>query len=341
MARDRTRHTRRIFLQGSLAGAGLVVLSGCGVLPREIVPAAQIPRLGFLAGSTLSAIAARTDAFRQGLAELGYVEGSTVVIEWRSAEGNQDRHSVLAAELVQLKVGVIVAGGTMDIRAAREATATIPIVMIQGGDPITNGFVTSMARPEGNITGLATLRPVLNGKRLELLKAILPALTRVAVCVTSSSADYAQVVKGLDLAGGALGVQLHYLDVLSPQDVEPAFQAAVKERADAVLMNVSAAFLSAQRARVAEFAIQSRLPTIYDTAEDVEAGGLMNYGPNIPDLYRRAATYVDKILKGAKPADLPIEQPTTFDLVINLKTAQALGLTIPQSVLLQATEVIQ
>jgi putative tryptophan/tyrosine transport system substrate-binding protein len=341
VAPDRTGPTRRQCLQAGLGLAGSSLLSGCGVLPPALAPAAPVPKLGFLTGSTLSAIAVRTDAFRQGLRDAGYVEGSTVVIEWRSAEGQLGRQSGLAAELVQLKVGVLVAAGTGDITAAREATATIPIVMIQGSDPVTNGFVTSMARPGGNITGLATLRPALNEKRLELLVEMLPTLTRVAVCLTSASADYAQVVKALDLAGRAFGVQLHYLDILSPQDVEPAFRAVVEARADAVLMNVSGAFLSAQRARVAEFAVQSRLPTIYDTAEDVQAGGLMNYGPNIPDLYRRAAVYVDRILKGVKPADLPVEQPTTFDLVINLRTARAIGLTIPQSVLQQATEIIQ
>jgi putative ABC transport system substrate-binding protein len=242
---------------------------------------------------------------------------------------------------VRLKVDVIVAVGSSDISAAKEATAAIPIVMILGGDAVGSGLVASLARPGGNITGLSTLRPETSGKRLELLKEIIPRLSRVAVFASSTSQDYAQTLKEIELAAGALGVKLQYLDILSPKDVETAFQAAVKARADAVLFRVPGPFASSQRPQIAELAVKSRLPVIYDRAEYVEAGGLMNYGVNVTDLDRRAATYVDKILKGTKPAELPVEQPTKFELVINLKAAKQIGLTIPPNVLARADRVIK
>ena len=300
----------------------------------------KIPRIGFL-GDSASTNPARNEAFRQGLRDLGYVEGKNIVIEWRFWEGKQDRQRALAAELARLKVDVIVAVGSGDIRAAKEASATIPIVMISGGDAVGSGLVASLARPGGNITGLATLRPELSGKRLELLKEIVPRLSRVAVFVSSNSADHAQVLKELDLAAGALGVKLQSLDIQSPKDFESAFRDAAKGRAEAVLVRVPGSILFAHRTKVLQLAVKGRLPVIYESAEEVEAGGLMSYGLNTNDSYRRAATYVDKILKGAKPADLPVEQPMKFEFIINLKAAKQIGLTIPPNVLARADRVIR
>jgi len=301
----------------------------------------KAPRIGFLTGDSLSAISDRREAFRQGLRELGYVEGKNIVIEWRSTEGKTDRRPALAAELVHLKVDVIVAVGSGDIRAAKEATAAIPIVMVQGGDAVGSGFVASLARPGGNITGLSTLRPELSGKRLELLKETVPRLSRVAVFVSSTDQDYAQIQKEVELAAGALGVKLQYLEVRESKDIETAFREASKGRADAVLFRVAGPFVTSQRPQIAQLAVKSRLPVIYERAAEVEAGGLMSYGVNNSDMYRRAATYVDKILKGAKPADLPVEQPIKFEFIINLKAAKLIGLTIPPNVLVRADRVIR
>jgi putative ABC transport system substrate-binding protein len=254
---------------------------------------------------------------------------------------DRDRQLVLATELVRLKVDVIVAGGTGDIRAAKEATSTIPIIMINGGDAVGNGFVASLARPGGNITGLSTLRPELSGKRLDLLKEIVPRLSRVAVFVSSASRDYAQVLKEIELAAGAFGVKVQSLDILSPKDFESAFRAAGKERAEAVLVRVPGPILTARRKEVTELAVKSGLPVIYERAAEVEAGGLMSYGVSSIDRYRRAAYYVDKILKGAKPGELPVEQPTKFEFVINLKAAKAIGLAIPPNALARADRVIR
>jgi putative ABC transport system substrate-binding protein len=240
---------------------------------------------------------------------------------------------------VRLKVDVIVTGPP-STRAAKEATATIPIVMTQDNDPVGNGFVASLARPGGNITVLATLAPDIGGKRLELLKEIVPKLSRVAVLGTSTIPGSAQQLKETERAAGALGVKLQYLDVLDPKDIETAFREAAKGRAGAVLTLTSSILLS-QRAQLADLAVKNRLPAIYPFPEYVEAGGLISYGVNLSDLYRRAATYVDKILKGAKPADLPVEQPIKFEFIINLKAAKQIGLTIPQSVLFRADKVIK
>ena len=303
-------------------------------------PPAKVPRIGFLGVLPASAVAARTEAFRQGLRELGYVEGKNIVIEYRSAEGEPDRLPGLAAELVRLKVDVIVTGGPAATRPAKEATATIPIVMAQDSDPVRNGFVASLARPGGNITGLSTLSSELSGNRLDLLKEIVPRLSRLAVLGQSTNPGNAEALSEMELAAKAFGVTLQYLDVLAPKDLETVFQEASKEGADAVLVLLGAVFMS-QRKQVADLAVKSRLPAMYWRSEFVKDGGLMSYAPSINDLARRAATYVDKILKGAKPADLPVEQPMKFELVLNLKTAQALGLTIPSIVLFQADEVIQ
>src|SRR5215469_5611883 len=301
----------------------------------------KVPRIGWLTGGSFSATADRVEAFRQGLRELGYVEGKNIVIEWRGADGNRDRQRVLASELVRLKVDVIVTAGAGGTRAAKEATPTIPVVMTQDDDPVGTGHVASLARPGGNITGLASLSPELSGKRLELLKEIVPKLSRVAVFATSASTDYTQTLKEIELAAGAFGVKLQHLDILGPKDIETAFRAAGMERADAGLMQVSGPVLNIYRKQLIDLAIKSRLPVIYNLRSHAEAGGLISYGIYLPDLDRRAATYVDKILKGAKPADLPVEQPTKFELVINLKTAKQLGLTIPPTVLYRADKVIK
>jgi putative ABC transport system substrate-binding protein len=302
---------------------------------------AKLPQVGYLTGPPLSASVRVREAFRQGLRELGYVEAKNIVIEWRSWEGKPDRRRTLPTELVPLEVDVLVAVGSGDIRAAKEATSTIPIVMVNGGDPVGSGLVASLARPGGNITGLATLRPELSGKRLELLKEVVPGLSRVAVFASLGSGDHAQILKELDLAAGPLGVKLQHLDIRSPKDFETAFQAATRGRADAVLMQLPGPILTPRRKDVTELAVKSRLPLMYDGTEVVEVGGLMSYSVSSTDRYRRAATYVDKILKGAKPADLPVEQPTKFELVINLKAAKQIGLTIPPSVLARADRVIR
>jgi putative ABC transport system substrate-binding protein len=301
---------------------------------------AKVPRIGYLAGGSGSAVSNRVEAFRQGLRELGYVEGKNIVIEWRSSEGKLDRLPALASELVQLNVNVIVTGGGSVTHVAKESTATIPIVMAFDNDPVGNGFVASLARPGGNITGLSTHYPEISGKQLELLKEIVPKLSRVAVLGTSTGPVTAQSLREIELAAGAFGVKLQYLDVLGPKDIETAFRAATKGRADAVLVLVGGVFLS-QRKQIADLAVRSRLPAIYGRPEFVEDGGLMTYGVSVNDLYRRAATYVDKILKGAKPADLPVEQPTKFELIINLKAAKQIGLTIPPNVLARADRVIR
>jgi len=300
----------------------------------------KVPWIGWLTGASPSAQLARIEAFRQGLRELGYVEGKNIVIEYRYAEAKLDRLPALAAELVRLKVDVIVSAGSPATRPAKEATATIPIVMAQDSDPVGNGFVASLARPGGNITGLATLAPEISGKQLELLKEIVPKLSRVAVLGTSTRPGTAQSLKEIELAARAFGVKLQYLDVLSSKDIETAFREASKGRAGAIVVLGSPVFTS-QRTQIVELAVKSRLPAISWRSDFVEAGGLMTYGVSITDLDRRAATYVDKILKGAKPADLPVEQPTKFELIINLKAAKQIGLTIPPNVLARADRVIR
>jgi ABC-type uncharacterized transport system substrate-binding protein len=300
----------------------------------------KIPRIGFLAFTKPAAVSARVAAFRQGLRELGYVEGKNIVVEYRYAEEKADRERELAAELARLKVDVIVATGPTVTRAAKEATVTIPIVFAQDGDPVASGFVASLARPGGNITGLSSFNPELSGKRLELLKEIVPKLSRVTVIGNSTEPDNAQSLKEMELAAGALKVKLQYLDVLSSKDIETAFRAAAKGRADGVVMLGSVVF-NTHRIQIVELAVKSRLPATYTRPEYVEDGGLMTYGPSINDLFRRAATYVDKILKGAKPADLAVEQPKKFELIINLKAAKQIGLTIPPNVLARADKVIK
>jgi len=316
-----------------------VILLTVAVLTEAQQPT-KVPRIGFLIASSRAVNAAREEAFLQGLRDLGYLEGKNIVIEWRSAEGKLDRLPALAAELVRLKVDVIVTAGPADTRAAKEATSTIPIVMTFDNDPVANGFVASLARPGGNITGLSTLAPELSGKRLELLKEIIPKLSRVAIVGDSKNPGNALELKEVRSAAEAFKMTLHSLDVVDPKEIEPAFRAASKEGAGAVLV-LGSPVLNAQRKQVGEFAVKYRLPAIYYTAEFVETGGLMSYGVSRNDLVRRAATYVDKILKGAKPADLPVEQPKKFDFIINLKAAKQIGLTIPPNVLARADRVIR
>jgi putative tryptophan/tyrosine transport system substrate-binding protein len=305
----------------------------------EAQQAKKVPRIGYLTAASASAMVPRANAFRQGLRELGYVEGKNILIEYQYADGKLDRLPALAAELVRLNIDIIVSGGPAATRPAREATSTIPIIMAQDGDPVGNGFVVSLAQPGGNITGLSTVAPEMSGKRLELLKEIIPKLSRVAVFGNSSDPGNARVLKETELAAAAFGLKLQYIEVVSLADIETAFRSASKGRADAVLL-IPNPILTPHRALVADLAVKSRLPVIYDT-QYVEAGGLMTYGVNLPDLDRRAATYVDKILKGAKPADLPVEQPTKFEFIINLKAAQQIGLTIPPNVLARADKVLK
>jgi putative ABC transport system substrate-binding protein len=323
---------------------GLFAIALTFAFGGAVAPAQQptkFPRIGYLSGTSVSPSSLRIETFRHGLRQLGYIEGKNIAIEWRGAEGKPDRLPALAAELVRLKADVIVTTGSSATRAAKQATVTVPIVMANDSDPVGNGFITSLARPGGNITGLSTLAPELSGKRLELLKEIIPSLSRVAVFGTSTSQDNAQSLREVEVAAQTFGVKIQYLDVLGPQDIATGFQTAGKSRADAVLMIVSGAVALTHQKEIAALALKSRLPVIYERETYAEAGGLMSYGVDRLHLDRRAATFVDKILKGAKPADLPVEQPIKFELVINLKTAKQIGLTIPPNVLARADRVIR
>jgi len=301
---------------------------------------AKVPRIAYFSAGSASSQASRLEVFKQGLRELGYVEGKNIAIEQRYADGKPDRVPELAAELVGLKPDIIVTGGPAATRSAKEATATIPIVMGFDYDPVGSGYIASLARPGGNVTGLSSLAPEISGKQLELLKEVIPRLSRVAILGNSTEPGVAQLLKEAEIAAGAFKVQLQYLDVLAPKDIETAFRAAGRGRADAVLVLSSFVIIS-QRTQIADLAIKSRLPAIYPWPEFVQDGGLMTYGASSNDLFRRAATYVDKILKGAKPGDLPVEQPKKFELIINLKAAKQIGLTIPPNVLARADRVIK
>jgi len=312
-------------------------------LPAVLTEAQQptkVPRIGYLSGGSRSSNEDRIEALRQGLRELGYVEGKNVVIEYRYAERKLDRLRELAFELVRRQVDVIVTVGTTGALAAKRATTIIPIVMGNTGDPVGRGLVASLARPGGNITGLSGLAPDLAGKQLELLKEAVPRLVRVGVFWSPTDPGSTATFTETKLAAQRLGVQVQSLEVRTTQDFNDAFKAATEGRVQGLRV-VSTSLINDQRTRVVEFANKRRLPSISNNSEWVDDGGLMSYGPNIADLYRRAAVYVDKILKGAKPADLPVEQPTKFELVINLKTAKQIGLTIPQSVLYRADRVIK
>ena len=326
---------RRTFL----AGTGAVLLAA--PLAAEAQPV-RMPRVGFLSVRSRSdpQIQLQLDAFWQRLRELGYVEGQNIAIEYRGAEEKYGRLPDLVAELVRLKVDVIVASGITATQAAQQATKTIPIVMAGVNDPIASGLVTSVARPGGNITGLSLTAPELVGKQLQLLREVVPKVSRVAVLWNPANPGNPPQLREAEVAARVLGVRLQPLEAHGPSEIDRAFVAMTRERAGALLV-LADAMLNIERKRIADLAAKSRLPTVSAFGMHAEAGGLMAYGTNLLDQYRRAAYYVDKILKGAKPADLPVEQPTNFELVINLKTAKALGLTIPPSVLGRADEVIQ
>lgn len=301
----------------------------------------KIPRIAYLGGASLAAIPERIAALRRGLREHGYEEGKNIVLEFRWAEGKLSRIPALAAELVQSKVAVIVTAGSLPTRASMKATTTIPIVMATEADPVGNGFVASLARPGGNVTGLSTLVPELSGKRLELLRETMPKLSRLAVFGTSTHPGNAQSLDEVEVAAKSLGVRIQKLDVLSPKDIATAFQTAAADMAEAVIWLVAGGIAVTRRSEIVALAAKNRLPVIYDRREFVKDGGLMTYSVSATDLHRRAATFVDKILKGARPADLPVEQPTKFEFIVNLKAAKQIGLTIPPNVLARADNVIR
>jgi putative ABC transport system substrate-binding protein len=321
---------------------GLVLALGLILVPLavEAQHAGTVYRIGYL--SPRPGIETQEETLRQALRALGYLEGQNLVIEWRFAKGNIETFPSLAAEIVRLKVDCILTNGIVATRAAKQATATIPIVMVGAGDdPVRRGLVASLARPGGNVTGIISLGEQLAGKRLQLLKEVVPHASRVAIAWPPFGGGPSPDLLGTQAAARVLGVQLQSLEVRDPDGLEAAFRSVVEGRAEALIIVVTG-FMQSHRARVLNLVAKTRLPAIYAAAPPwVLDGGLMSYSSNVRDLYQRAATYVDKILRGAKPADLPIEQPTKFELVINLKTARALGLTIPPSVLLQADQVIE
>lgn len=308
--------------------------------PAEAQQPKRVPRIGYLSSLSQPADSYRSEAFHQGLHALGYVEGQNITMEYRYAEGELNRFPGLADELVQLKVDLIVASSAPAVLAAKKATKTIPIIMTNVGDPVGEGIIDSLARPGGNVKGLTGVAPDLSGKRLELLKETIPRLSRAAVLWDPGSQGTTTLFKETEAAARAMKVQLQSLEVRSPEDFERAFKAAAAGLTRALVV-LQSPFTATHRRRIVELATNNRLPTMFGEAAHVEAGGLMSYAPSYNDLFRRAATYVDKILKGAKPADLPVEQPMKFELVINLKTAKKIGLTIPPNVLARADRVIK
>ena len=322
----------------------LIVALGAGALASPFASVAQLRakvyRIGFLEGTSAARYTNRLEALRAGLRDLGYVEGKNIVIEFRWAEGQYERLPGLAAELVRSKPDVIVAGSPPAVQAIKQATSAIPIVMVAVGDPVGAGFVASLSRPGGNITGLSNINVSLSSKYLELLVAAVPHLVRVAVLVNPGHPTHADSLRNIQASAKTAGVTISPLQATTASQVEAAIGAMAQPPASALIVLPDPLFLQ-QAPRIAELAAKSRLPTMFWTRELAEAGGLMSYGPNLIDQFRRAATYVDKILRSAKPSDLPVEQPTTFELVINRKTANALGLAIPQGLLLRANEVIQ
>jgi putative ABC transport system substrate-binding protein len=329
--------SRRAFV--GMLGGGLFAVP----LAAEAQPSGKVPRVGYLSVFSPSNPYPPSEAFWQGLHDLGWIEGQNIAIERRFAEGKAQRLPDLAVELVRLRVDLIFAETTPAARAAKQATTTIPIVFSPIADPIGSGLVANLARPGGNITGITFMAPELGGKRLELLKQAVPGMTRVGVLSHPGDPSEATVKNALEqteAAARALGVQILRLEVQGPSGFDRAFAATLRERVGGLILIPSAMFVD-ERRRIVNLVVKDRLPAMFYFREFAEVGGLMSYGPNFRGLWRRAATYVDKILKGAKPADLPVEQPTKFELVINLKTAKALGLTIPPSVLLRADEVIQ
>jgi putative tryptophan/tyrosine transport system substrate-binding protein len=327
---------KRAAVPSILVAVGLLVVA----VMAEAQQPKKVPRIGILPPGPISERMHLWEAFRQGLRELGYVEGKNITLVFPSAEVKPERLPDLAAELVSLKVDVIVAAGTVAVQAAREATKTIPVVTPIITDPVEAGFVASLARPGANITGLTLISVQLSGKRLELLREVVARISRVAVLSNPAALNSQLQMRETEVAARALGVQLQPLDVRNPDDFDRVFRAATKDRADA-LIALDDPFLFTHRTRIVKLATKSRLPAIYGFREFVETGGLMSYAANLSDMYRRAATYVDKILKGAKPADLPVEQPTKFEFIINLKAAKQIGLTIPPNVMARADKVIK
>jgi len=318
-----------------------VALLAVGVVAEAQQPK-KVPRIGILTSADLATESTRSEAIRLALRERGYIEGQNIAIEYRYAEGKRDRYPELAAELVRLKVDIIVvAGGVIPIQTAKKATKTIPIVMTGvGADPVETGLVESLARPGGNVTGITSLQTELGGKRLELLKEAVPKLARVAVLYDPAVPAAREVKEDLPVAARALRLTIQPWEIRAAEDFERVFAAMGKQRPDGLYVS-SGLVITANGKRIADFALKSRLPSMYTSREAVEAGGLMYYGADEADSYRRVAYYVDRILKGAKPADLPVQQPTKFELVINLKTAKQIGLTIPQSLLYRADKVIK
>jgi putative ABC transport system substrate-binding protein len=338
-ARLRRDVSRRRFLHG--AGlAGLALLAGCGRLPGQAQPPAKVYRIGYLGPLSLAVTEPRIEAFQQGLRELGWIEGQNYLLERRLADGQAERLPDLAAELVRLQPDVVVTNGELPIRAMTKVTSTIPIVFASHADPVGMQLVASFAHPGGNVTGVSEMAPELAGKRLELLKQAVPALAKVGAIWNAGDQAMAREYGETLVGAEADGVELQNLSVRTPEDLERAYQTAVAGRLDGIVVILDPMIVRS-RERLVELSTQSGLPTISGDTEFAMAGGLMAYGPNLVRQAQRAAYYVDRILKGAQAADLPVEQPTTFDFVINLRTAQALGLTIPQFVLLQATELIQ
>ncbi len=322
----------------------LIIAFGAGALTAPFGSFAQqqgkVWRVGYLSPTSTPVNSPYTAAFLKGMRQLGYVEGKNLVVEWRSADGKLERLPGLAMELVQLRVDVIVAVASPAIGAAQKATKTIPIIMAITGDPVGSGFVKSLARPGGNITGLSNMGGDTGPKLFDLLLSVLPKLSRVGLLVTPTSTTYRVISESVQAAAQTAGVKTILVEATSPQEIDDAFSLMIREKADAVIVG-SSSFFSEQRRQIADLALKYRIPSMFAIRANVEAGGLISYGQNIADDFRRSATYVDKILKGAKPGDLPVEQPVSFELVVNLKTANALGITIPQAILLRADEVIQ
>jgi putative ABC transport system substrate-binding protein len=332
------RPGRRRFLRAGTVLASLGLLAGCGALASPPPAPKKVPRIGWLGIGP--GVPAQDEAFRQGLGDLGYVEGRNILIEQRRAERSPDELPDVAAELVRLPADLIVAAGGATIPAAMQATTRIPIVMVLASDPVQSGYVASLARPGGNVTGLSQITSQLSAKRLELLKEAVPGLREVGFLWNPDIPGRGSELAETEAAGRALGLRVRAMTARTPQELEAAFAAAAADPPDGIYLQNNF-LINPNQGRLAEWAARSRLPTIYGIREFAEAGGLMAYGPNQPDMFRRAAAFVDKILKGASPAELPVEQPAKFDLVINLKTAQAIGLAIPPSVLQQATELVQ
>jgi putative tryptophan/tyrosine transport system substrate-binding protein len=300
----------------------------------------KIPRIGVLLPGAPTSFSHRIEAFRQGLRELGYVEGRTIIIDWRGAEGRVGQLPDLAAELVRLSVDLIVTAGTPATEAAKNATKTIPIVMAAVGDPVGSGLVDSLAHPGGNITGFSIVAPDLSGKRMELLKEAAPGVSRVAALLNPTNRTYQHELPEMQVAARTLGLRLQLVEVSEPNMFEHAFTMMSRDRAQAIVVLTDAMFYT-ERRQLLDLAAKSRLPSVYWDREFVEDGAFMSFGPRPSDLFHRSATYVDNILKGAKPSDLPVEQPVSFELVVNLKTATALGLTVPPILLSRADEVIE